>query len=76
LLYCKDRFLRVERYVELATSFQDNPKVRQVIFLVFRKDGDIIKIDHTDWLMRPQKAISIALWKVAPTFISPKGIFL
>jgi hypothetical protein len=49
-LYCKDRFLRVERYVKLAASFQDSPKVRQMIFLVFRKDSDIIKIDTTDWL--------------------------
>jgi hypothetical protein len=28
------------------TSFEEIPEVRQVIFLVFREYGDIIKVDH------------------------------
>jgi hypothetical protein len=45
-LYYKDYFLRVERYTKLLASFQNSPEVRQVIFLDFREDGDIVKIDN------------------------------
>ena len=47
-----------------------------ILYGLYKQEAGTVKIyGKQENIDSPTKAISMALWKVAPAFISPKGIF-